>query len=91
VIDLSCEPELGPVEPHVHPTKVDSFYILDGEVEFTLGDETIRAGADFYVAAPPGARHGFRPVGRNRARILNIHAPSDGFIERVRSDARQGT
>jgi mannose-6-phosphate isomerase-like protein (cupin superfamily) len=90
VIELSCDPEFGPVTPHVHRDKVDSFFILEGEIEFTVGDETVRAGPGCYVAAPPGVRHGFRNPGPSRAHMLNVHAPSDGFIEQVRRDSRRG-
>src|SRR6266508_5549880 len=91
VIEFACDPEFGPVEPHVHPDKTDSFYILEGELEFTIGDELVRAGPGTFVAAPPGVRHGFRNPGPGRARFLNVHAPSDGFIERVRRDANRQT
>jgi mannose-6-phosphate isomerase-like protein (cupin superfamily) len=84
VIEFSCEPEFGPVDPHIHQDKFDSFYILEGELEFTIGDDTVRVGPGSFVAAPPGVRHGFRNPGPGRARFLNVHAPSDGFIERVR-------
>jgi mannose-6-phosphate isomerase-like protein (cupin superfamily) len=90
VIEFSCDPEFGPVDPHVHPDKFDSFYILEGELEFTIGDETVRVGPGSFVAAPPGVCHGFRNPGPRRARFLNVHAPSDGFIERVRKESRQG-
>lgn len=70
------------VDPHSHDDQVDSFYVLDGEVDFELGDETVRAGPGFYVAAPIGVTHGFRPIGP--ARLLNIHAPDAGFAGRVR-------
>jgi mannose-6-phosphate isomerase-like protein (cupin superfamily) len=90
VIEFSCDPEFGPVDPHVHPDKVDSFYILEGEFEFTIGDETVRVGPGSFVAAPPGVRHGFRNPGPGRARFLNVHAPSDGFIARVRQASRRG-
>jgi mannose-6-phosphate isomerase-like protein (cupin superfamily) len=89
VIEFACDPEFGPVDPHVHPDKFDSFYILEGELEFTIGDETVRVGRGSFVAAPPGVRHGFRNPGPGRARFLNVHAPSDGFIERVRKASRQ--
>jgi quercetin dioxygenase-like cupin family protein len=88
VIEFTCEPEFGPVEPHVHPDKTDSFYILEGELEFTIGDETVRAGPGAFVAAPAGVRHGFRNPGPGRARFLNVPAPSDGFIDRVRQAAQ---
>ena len=70
------------VDPHSHDDHVDSFFVLDGEVDFLLGDETVRAGAGTYVAAPPHVTHGFRPVGP--ARFFNIHAPDAGFAARAR-------
>jgi hypothetical protein len=47
---------------------VDAFFVLEGAVEF--------------VAAAPGARHGFRP--ESRIRLLNIRAPDAGFAEMLR-------
>jgi quercetin dioxygenase-like cupin family protein len=72
------------VDPHTHADHVDAFYVLDGEVEFTLGDETLRAGPGTFVAAAPGTVHGFRNPGSARARILNLHAPDAGFANSVR-------
>jgi quercetin dioxygenase-like cupin family protein len=69
------------VDSHHHDDHVDSFYVLDGEVDFQFGDETVRAGPGFYVAAPIGVTHGFRPIGP--ARMLNLHAPDAGFAGRV--------
>ena len=89
VIEFACDPDFGPVEPHVHTDKIDSFFVLEGELEFTLEDETVRVGAGSLVAALPGARHGFRNPGPGRARFVNIHAPSDGVIERVRRAAKE--
>jgi mannose-6-phosphate isomerase-like protein (cupin superfamily) len=84
VLELFCEPGFGPVEPHVHEDHTDSFFILEGEVEFTIGDETVRAGPGTWVAAPSGVRHGFAIPGPERARFLNIHAPGTGFIAELR-------
>src|SRR5215475_1777955 len=71
-------------EPHVHADHADSFYVLEGEVEFTIGHETRRAGPGTWVAAPPGVRHGFAIPGPENAHFLNIHAPGKGFIESIR-------
>lgn len=84
-LEFECEPGFGPVDPHVHDDHTDSFYVLEGEIEFTLGDELMRAGAGTFVAAPPGVRHGFAIPGPGRTRFINIHAPGVGFIGRVRS------
>ena len=42
---------------------------------------TLRLGAGSFVAAPIGAVHAFSNPGPDRARLLNIHAPSVGFHE----------
>jgi quercetin dioxygenase-like cupin family protein len=72
------------VPPHTHDDHTDTFLVLEGEVEFTVGDETVRAGAGTVLAAPPGARHGFRGAG-GTARVLNFHAPDSGFASRIRN------
>ena len=71
------------VDPHTHSDHVDSFLVLEGEVEFTAGDETVTLGPGSLICAPVGARHGFRSAG-GRARVLNIHAPDAGFADFVR-------
>ena len=83
-IELTFEPDWEGVDPHTHADHIDSFYVLEGEVEFTVGEETIRGGVGTYVAAPPGAVHGFRIAGSGRIRVLNVHAPNTGFVERLR-------
>jgi mannose-6-phosphate isomerase-like protein (cupin superfamily) len=63
---------------------VDSFYVLEGEVEFRVGEEVFRAGPGSFVAAPQGVTHGFWNVGGTELRMVNIHAPNAGFIGRMR-------
>jgi quercetin dioxygenase-like cupin family protein len=84
-LEIDCEPGFGP-DPHVHAREVDSFYILAGELELTLGDEVVRAGPGTFVSAPPGVRHGFKNPGPGRARFLNTHTPADGFIDSLRNE-----
>ena len=72
------------VDPHEHDDHADSFFVLDGEVEFTVGDEAVRAGPGTWLSAPPGARHGFRNGGSGRTRVLNVHAPDAGFADWIR-------
>ena len=77
-------PEFEGVGLHTHDDHVDSFYVLDGEAEFMVGDETLRLGPGSYVAAPIGVPHGFRNAGDGELRMLNIHAPNAGFAQRMR-------
>ena len=72
------------VDPHTHADEVDFLYVLEGEIDFTVGVRAIAARAGTWVSAPPGARHGFRNASGGRARLLNVHAPETGFIAGVR-------
>jgi quercetin dioxygenase-like cupin family protein len=73
----------GP-DPHTHDDHVDSFYVLEGEVDFLLEDEWCRLPAGSFVAAPIGVTHAFANRDGQHARLLNIHAPSTGFHDRLR-------
>jgi quercetin dioxygenase-like cupin family protein len=81
--DIAFDPEFV-VDPHRHDDHVDSFYVLAGEVDFTVGDGEIRAASGTWYSALPGFRHGFRNPGPGRARVLNVHTPDGGFTGRVR-------
>ena len=70
----------GGVQPHIHKRHSDSFYVLEGEVEFHVGDEVVHGAPGAYVLAPPGVVHFFRNVSDEPARMLNLHTPG-GFVE----------
>ena len=82
-IEIAFDPSFT-VEPHSHSDHVDAFWVLDGEVEFTVGADAIVAEAGTFVAAPPDSRHGFRNPGAVRAKILNLHGPDAGFADSIR-------
>jgi quercetin dioxygenase-like cupin family protein len=73
------------IDAHTHDDQVDSFFLLDGELELTVASGTVRAGHGTWMSAPPGALHGFRNPGPGRARFLNVHGPDAGFVKWVRS------
>jgi quercetin dioxygenase-like cupin family protein len=83
-IDMTFQPEFEGVDPHTHPDHADAFYVLEGQVEFRIGDEPRVAGPETFVAAPPNTVHGFRPAGPEPIRCLNLHAPPAGFLDRLR-------
>ena len=72
------------VDPHTHPDHTDSFYVLEGDVEFFRDGEWYRTGPGTFLSVPPNVEHGFRPAG-TAIRLLNFHTPRTGFIERLRS------
>jgi mannose-6-phosphate isomerase-like protein (cupin superfamily) len=85
VIELRFGPEFEGVDPHTHSDHVDSFYVLDGEAEFRVGEDVFRAGPGSFVAAPIGVVHGFRNVGGTELRMVNMHVPNTGFAVRLRA------
>jgi quercetin dioxygenase-like cupin family protein len=84
VIELRFGPDFEGVDPHTHPDHVDSFYVLEGEAEFRVGEDVFRAGPGSFVAAPIGVLHGFWNVGGTELRMVNVHVPNTGFAERLR-------
>jgi quercetin dioxygenase-like cupin family protein len=83
LVEIEFDPTFE-VPPHEHDDHTDSFYVLDGEVEFTNGDTVTRARPGTFFSAPPGTRHGFRNGGESHARVLNLHAPDAGFAAWIR-------
>jgi quercetin dioxygenase-like cupin family protein len=65
---------------HVHRRDDEGFWILEGEVTFEVGDETIEASAGDYVFGPRDIPHRFT-VGDRGCRMLFILVP--GGIEDV--------
>src|ERR671930_1029636 len=84
-LDMTFLPEFEGVDPHTHAGEVDAFYVLEGQVEFRVGDEPRPAGPKTFVAAPRESVHGFRTPGPEPIRLFNIHAPG-GFPDRLRAD-----
>jgi len=84
LIEFELEPGFEGPDSHTHADHVDSFYVLEGEPEFLVEDERLRLGAGSFVAAPLGVVHTFSNPGPDRARLLNIHAPSNDFHEFLR-------
>jgi mannose-6-phosphate isomerase-like protein (cupin superfamily) len=88
LLEYDVGPDYEGASPHYHERHVDSFYVLEGELEFTVDGETIRAGAGTSVVVPPGVVHSFTNPGPGDARFLNVHAPESGFVDYLRARAR---
>ena len=78
-----AEGESGPAA-HFHREHSDCFFVLERRLVFELdGQRTEATGGDF-VTVPPLVVHTFRNEGPADTRFLNLHAPSNGFIEHLR-------
>jgi quercetin dioxygenase-like cupin family protein len=84
LVEFAVEPGFEGPEPHTHDDHVDAFYVLEGEAGFVVGSEMLLLGAGSFVAVPPGVVHTFSS-GPGRSRLLNVHAPSAGFHDWLRT------
>jgi quercetin dioxygenase-like cupin family protein len=83
LIEFELEPTFEGPGVHAHDDHTDAFYVLSGDVGFTVDGESFVAGPGAFVAATTGVEHSFTS-GLGGGRLLNIHAPSTGFHERLR-------
>ena len=71
--------------PHHHAVTEEIYYMLVGEAEMTLGEETRAVGPGDAIAIPPGERHTIRNTGTEELVFLCTCAPGyehdDTFLE----------
>lgn len=58
----------NPVPPHRHPWDEIS-YLLEGEVDLQIGDQTVRATPGYFINLPAGVAHAF-----------NVRSPQAKFL-----------
>lgn len=85
-------PPGGGPPPHVHSREDETFYLLEGEIEFRLGDDTITAGSGDFVNVPKGKVHCFRNAGTATARTILTFTPAgmERFFEETLEPAPAG-
>ena len=84
LMEFEMEPETDGAGPHFHREHVDSFYVIEGELEVTVADETVHARPGELVHAAPGVVHAFKNSSAAPVRLLNIHTPGMRFDEYIR-------
>jgi quercetin dioxygenase-like cupin family protein len=69
---------------HVHVAAAEAFYVLEGEIEFWLDEDTNRQGPGAFVLVPGGVSHSFANAGPEPARLLILHAPAmDAYFQEL--------
>lgn len=77
--------------PHLHDEYEEIFHVLEGEIDYRLGDAWTPASVGTTVCVPPGVVHAFRNATSAPARHLVIHAPAAAvrLIEELGSAPRE--
>ena len=65
---------------HVHRVQEETFYVLEGECDWQVGDERVRATPGTYLFLPPGVPHNIANASDKPARVLD-----DGIAARARA------
>jgi len=83
-------PENSGPPPHNHPWD-EAYYVLEGEVRFTLGNENIVANRGDFVYVPGGTVHSFQGASAQPARILFFDAPAHAgsFFREVAKEVKE--
>lgn len=74
VIEMITEPAMG-VSPHVHENEDELVYLLQGEIEVTLGDQTMKAVPGVMAFLPRGIPHGFTNIGDTPSIVIDTILP----------------
>ena len=76
---------------HQHDREVDSFWVLEGELEVTVEGSVHTAGPGSLASVPPGIAHTFGHRGDGQARFLNVRTPDGGFGDFLRRASSRAT
>jgi mannose-6-phosphate isomerase-like protein (cupin superfamily) len=86
-------PDSGGASLHYHREMIESFYVLEGELLFTVEDRQVIAGPGDTLFVPRLAHHGFKVCGGEAARILMMFSPMHGrerYFQELEAMAAEG-
>ena len=67
----------GRIKRHEHPQSHHFLYLVKGQIELTVGEESRRIQAGDFVTIPPGSVHAMQRIGVSEALFLDIASPPD--------------
>ena len=69
-------PPGGGPPPHIHSREEESFYVLEGEITFQIGEERLVARPGTFANMPVGSLHSFKNETGQPAKMLISVAPA---------------
>ena len=75
----------APLPTHIHANEEEAIYIVSGEFEVLLGDETVKASAGSFFVVPRGLAHNLSGAGSGDGKALLIFSPAavSGMFEEL--------
>lgn len=65
----------GGPPPHIQHREDEAFFVMEGEITFTVNGQAVVAGAGSFVQGPRGIPHAFKNLGSVPARMLILVTP----------------
>ncbi len=84
-MEIGVPPGVGP-GLHLHEAEEEQFYVVEGELDYHVGDEAFTARAGDFIHIPRQTLHGFTNVGGEPAKLVATFGPGTG-IEAVFREA----
>jgi quercetin dioxygenase-like cupin family protein len=84
-MEIGVPPGVGP-SLHLHELEEEQFYVIEGELDYEVGDDAFRACGGDFIHIPRGTLHGFKNVGATPAKLLATFGPGTG-VETTFRDA----
>jgi len=79
-LDLEWEllPQCNMKDPlyHIHPEAIETYHLLEGEMEFFVKDKWIKAKKGDHLKVDIGVKHAFRNPTDNIVKVYNTHEPA---------------
>ena len=69
-------PPGGGPPPHTHRNEDETFYVVEGRIEFLLADQVVTGNVGDFVNVPRGAVHRFHNAGTTPARMILTFTPA---------------
>ncbi len=79
-LDLAWDllPQCNMIDPlyHIHPEAIETYHILEGEMEFYISDKWITATKGDKLRVEIGVKHAFRNPTDKIVKVYNTHEPA---------------
>ena len=81
-----CNPPRMDIPLHLHRNEDEMFYVVEGQVEFRIGSEILKATAGTTVHMPRDTPHAFTIIGDMPAKMLIMLVPAglEKYFEELR-------
>ncbi len=79
LIDYRAAPGMPGPPLHVHEDIDEGWYLLEGQLDVSLGDDRRRVGAGSFLLVPHGIPHTFANAGETWARWIGVLSPGSSL------------